>query len=68
MISKLEENIKILDERTRKCTSLANEIDGSMWDMESRLNTLIISAKDEPRKGIKDVLDTQAKEIAKDIN
>jgi len=58
MISKLEENIKILDEWTRKCTSLANEIDGSMRDIESWLNTLIVSAKDEPRKGMKDALDT----------
>ena len=69
MISKLEENIKILDEGTRKCTSLANEIDSSMRELESRLNSLIITARDDEKpKKFKDALESQARDIAWDIN
>jgi len=70
MISKLEENIWVLDERTWKCTSLANEIDGSMWDMESRLNELLVHAPEEDKtnKRVKEIMERQARDIAKDMN
>lgn len=68
MISKIEENIKVLDDWTWKCTALVNEIDSSMRDIEGKLNNVIIWAKDEKHnKSVKEILDVQASEITKFI-
>lgn len=74
MISKIEENITILDERTRKVTLLATEVEGSLREIESRVNEALV--KQTPKSSVdskvmhkfKEALDQQAKEIFKDLN